>query len=125
MSNPRFRPSIYAANPRDFGKHETMTWVVTREISEREMASAARFQHYFAHRILLRLRHLNLTLRAYSSMSGQNYDRLIKVQRGETVMKLEEVFRAELLLGNVIDPTGTPFDRFVSLNQDHIQMIPN
>jgi hypothetical protein len=113
MSNPRFRPSTYAANPRDFGKQERITWVATDHIPEHEMASAARFQHYFSHRILTRLRQLGLSLKTYASMSGQNYDRVIKVQRGDTVMKVEEVFRAELLLGEIIDPAGTPFDRFV------------
>jgi hypothetical protein len=114
MSSPRFRPRIYASDQRSFGKAQEIAWATVDNIDDQGMASVARFQHYFALRIRQRLRERKLSLAMFATMSGQSYDRLIKVQRGDTVMKLEEVFRAELLLGNVIDPGGTPLHKFAA-----------
>jgi hypothetical protein len=112
MSQPRYIPRIYAENPSEFGKVEHIRWPTPKLHSDRELASAAHLQHYFSHRVLARLGELGLSLRKYASMTGQNYDRVIKVYRGNTVLKIEEIFRAELLLGDVIDPDGTPFHLF-------------
>lgn len=53
-------------------------------------------------------------------MSEQNHDGFIKLQRGDTVMKIEETFRAESLPGDVIAPTGTPFGPVVTKNKNEM-----
>lgn len=116
MSLPRYIPRNYAENPHEFGKVEHIRWPTPELVADRELASAAHLQHYFSHRILTRLRELGLSLRKYAAMTEQNYDRVIKVYRGNTVLKIEEVFRAERLLGNVIDPDGTPFHHFAQFD---------
>lgn len=116
MSHPRYIPRSYAATPQEFGKVEHLGWPMPERVSDRELASASHLQHYFSYRILARLSELGLSLRAYASMTGQNYDRVIKVYGGNTVLKIEEVFRAERLLGHVIDPGGTPFHLFATFD---------
>ncbi|WP_284753517.1 hypothetical protein [Arthrobacter sp. efr-133-R2A-120] len=116
MSHPRYIPRSYAAHPHEFGKVEHLRWPAPELDTDRDLASAAHLQHYFSHRILNRLSELGLSLREYASMTGQNYDRVIKVYRGNTVLKIEEVFRAERLLGDVIDPDGTPFHQFAQFD---------
>ncbi|MBT2534322.1 hypothetical protein J7E83_19755 [Arthrobacter sp. ISL-48] len=57
-------------------------------------------------------------------MSEQNHDGFLSLQRGDTVMKTEETFRAESLLGDVIAPAGTPFGPVATRNKNEMHERP-
>jgi hypothetical protein len=40
-------------------------------------------------------------LKAYARVSGTNYDRLLKLLRGEIVLRLEDIAMADLIVGTV------------------------
>lgn len=69
---------------------------------------AAQMQHYYAMRIRraiaegTHVKGKGMTRsRVYAQMAGTSYDRLVKMLRGEVIMRLEDVAAADRMLGDI------------------------
>lgn len=102
MSDPRFRPRTYARVPSQFGRAEDIPWLSATSNAQQSRLDTARLQSLFAARIRARLHDRRLTIKQYADMVDIGYDRMAKVLRGETLMRLEDIADAERVLGGVI-----------------------
>ncbi|WP_418606163.1 hypothetical protein [Georgenia sp. SUBG003] len=87
--------------PGQFGKDEHIAW---RSVSGEDHAArleTARLQNTIAARIAAKLRSRGLTVKDYAALAGVGYDRMLKVLRGDVLMRLEDVSDAERLLGGI------------------------
>jgi hypothetical protein len=107
MTNPRYRPRDYCLEPELFGKRFELTWC---EVEARENArlAAAQLQNRYA----VLIRHLVRTkykpldhkppkpnpLKIYAIAAGISYDRLMKMLRGDVIMRVEDLGMAHYLL---------------------------
>jgi hypothetical protein len=98
MSDPRFRPRDFCVDSNLFGKAEVVEWISA--VSEQEhLLVAAKIQHYFAWRIRHQIKNSVHPTKVYAVASRTSYDRLMKMLRGETIIRLEDLGRAENILG--------------------------
>lgn len=97
MTNPRYRPRDYCLEPELFGKRFELTW---REVEERENArlAAAQLQNRYAVFIRHQVRAKSKSLKIYAITAGVSYDRLMKMLRGDVIMRLEDLGMAHYLL---------------------------
>lgn len=105
MSDPRYRPKdmVSPAHRRDFGKVKAVDWIEGHTNVEASRIAAAQLQHALAVRITDRLWEKRLNIRDYAELANVGYDRMVKVLRGEAVMRLEDVADAQRLLGTTAD----------------------
>lgn len=127
MRTVRFRPKDFAVEPTAFGRVKAILWKKPvlapgasapggesdDERRKRERANlerprdevvrlhAAQMQHAYVLRIRARIKATNGNLTTYARKSGAAYDHLNKVTRGDSVMTLEDIARAELELGEI------------------------
>lgn len=148
MTDARFKPRDFAITPEKFGKpagvewktNQAVDWVVSDDPAERHEVQrqyakwrtnvwrlqAAQMQHYYAMRIRAAIadgtqvkgRGLSRT-KVYAQMAGIGYDRLVKMLRGEVIMRLEDVAAADRLLGGIsgftrIETPTDSTDRFAA-----------
>lgn len=96
MSNPRYRPRAFTLEPFGFGRVETIKW---DEATPPARLRAAQLQHQYA----IEIRTLALktfgSIKAYAETIGQSEDRLLKVLRGDAIMRLEDLAAAQVHLG--------------------------
>lgn len=64
---------------------------------------AAVMQHQYAYRIRGRARRRYGTLSKFASEAHMTYDRLMKILRGEAIMRLEDVAQAEYMLWGILE----------------------
>lgn len=103
MSNPRYTPKAFATDPTEFGKRDLIQWATPDgEIAARQRL-AAQLQHEFSYRIQRQLAAAGISIKSYSSMTGQTYDSTVKMLRGDAVMRLDHIATAERLLGGLIE----------------------
>ena len=97
MTNPRYKPRDYCLEPELFGKRFELTWC---EVEERENArlAAAQLQNEYAVFIRHQVRTQKKTLEVYAKAAGVSYDRLMKMLRGDVIMRLEDIGMAHYLL---------------------------
>ncbi len=103
MSNPRFRPRNYVQGPNAFGGYSEVDWVVARSDDEADRLMAAQMQDRAARQIRWIAVRKYGSVRAYADAHGLSYDRLSKLLRGETLMRLEDLAQADRLLGDIIE----------------------
>lgn len=109
MSNPRFQPNSFTDEPLAFGKAQVIQWKDVPSY-EADRLLAAQIQHRLACVISKQARTKYGSLRAYSETADLNYDRLVKVLRGEHIMRLEDVAAAERHVGHILaDTFSVPF----------------
>lgn len=96
VSDPRFRPREFCAEPAAYGRASVVSWV---EASDEQRAEAARLQHECAVRIRTEAMARFGSIGRYAEAIGQTPDRLRKVLRGEAVMQLEDLAAARIHLG--------------------------
>ncbi len=96
MSDPRFRPREYCAEPAAYGKANVVSWIGD---ADQQRAEAARLQHECAVRIRTAAMARFGSVGRYAEAIGQTPDRLRKVLRGEAVMQLEDLAAARIHLG--------------------------
>ena len=96
VSDPRFRPRHFCAEPVAFGKATVVGWV--QADGAREQAEAARLQHECAVQIRREAIERFGSVGRYAESIGQTPDRLRKVLRGEAVMQLEDLAAARVHL---------------------------
>jgi len=107
MTNPRYRPRDYCLEPELFGKRFELTW---REVEGRENArlAAAQLQNRYAvlirHQVRIRSKPRNPKspqpnpLDIYAIAADISYDRLMKMLRGDVIMRLENLGMARYVL---------------------------
>jgi len=106
MSDPRYRPRRYSAEPSVFGKARAIAWLPVPPGSE-DQHLAAQMQHVYAVAIATEAKSRYGSLKGYARAVDVDYQRLAKILRGEAVMRLEDIASARLHLGPAI-PFGPP-----------------
>lgn len=103
MSDPRFRPRNYVQGSGAFGGYGEVDWIVPRSDDEADRLLAAQMQD----RVARQIRWIEVgrygSVKAYADSHGLSYDRLSKLLRGETLMRLEDIAQANRLLGDIIE----------------------
>ena len=94
-------PRALSDEPGSFGRAEVLRWKTSDTIAGSARIRAARLQHFYAIRIRKRIIDERTTAKEFASKSGISYDRLMKVLRGEMIMRLEDIAAADLVLGEV------------------------
>lgn len=107
MSSPRYRPRDFCVDPGAFGKARNIDWLKPAQ-AQLHFLAASKIQHAFAWRIRLALKESALPAKTYAIRSGTSYDRLMKMLRGETIMRLEDLGQAEALLDMSVLTSTTP-----------------
>lgn len=97
MSDPRYKPRSFCAEPDAFGLASTVAWNRTSKGRETQLA-AAKIQHRYAVGIRRAAKRQYGSIGAYAARLGQSPDRLAKVLRGEAIMRLEDIAAAQLHL---------------------------
>ena len=103
MSEPRYKPKDFCEQPELFGNSDPLIWK-TCEAADRPRLIASQLQHEWSLRIRHRAKIGRLPLRSYAVMASASYDRLMKMLRGETIMRLEDLGIARVALGLNIQP---------------------
>lgn len=94
-------PRELAVDEDAFGRTDVIEWAPVQSGKTENFVAlvAAQLQHHYAVAIRQRLREQDMAVKDYASANFLPYDRLTKVLRGAVVMSLEDIARAELLLG--------------------------
>lgn len=108
MSNPRYIPKGFAADPTEFGKRDRILWASPEDETSARQCLAAQLQHQFSYRILRRITEAGISIKSYSFMTGQTYDSTVKMLRGDAVMRLDHIATAERLLGGLFETPTAP-----------------
>ncbi|WP_140425504.1 MULTISPECIES: hypothetical protein [unclassified Cryobacterium] len=127
MTDPRYRPRDYCAEPDSFGKAETVKWLPVTDRRPVGLIRAARLQHLYAVRIRARAKAIARNPRAVEVVPdastpwalhpgaqskgrplellaqhlGTSYPRLLRCLRGEIVMRLDDIAWADIVLGQI------------------------
>lgn len=101
MTDSRYVPRSLSDEPGSFGRAELLRWKTSDTIAGSARIRAARLQHLYAIRIRKRIIDERTTAKEFASNAGISYDRLMKVLRGEMIMRLEDIAAADLVLGEV------------------------
>ena len=101
MTDSRYVPRSLSDEPGSFGRAELLRWKTSDTIAGSARIRAARLQHLYAIRIRKRIIDERTTAKEFASNAGISYDRLMKVLRGEMIMRLEDIAAADLILGEV------------------------
>ena len=133
VSEPRYVPRDFCAEPDSFGKASEVRWLTTSDDRSAALSRAARFQHRQAVRIRMRARMKDAESRAIADgragrgvaplaetrpalvvlaeKMGCSYPRLMRCLRGEVVMRLDDIAWADIVLGEVYESVPqTPAD---------------
>lgn len=102
MSDPKYRPRQWSVEPEAFGKAVQLRWKAPTTDTERAIVLAAQLQHLWSVRIRGRARDTGMPIKVLATRMGSSYDRVLKLLRGEAVMRIEDVAAAHLALGNII-----------------------
>lgn len=110
MTNPRYRPRNFAANPSQFGRVLDIEWVGVneRDYRNQDLLAAAQLQHRIAVLVRVAIRERYTTMKAYRRYHNQvDYEQLSTMLRGDTIMRLEHVATFQRTLGiDLFDPGG-------------------
>ncbi len=92
-----FEPRTYAQSDKQFGKTASPLTPSERTSIDDPRFRAAAFQHFVANLVRELLLARRQTLHAYveqlpAKTPGIGYDRLIRIQRGETMMQITDLF---------------------------------
>ena len=80
-----------------------MKWRSDVDPAERVFQMAARLQHQYVIRIRTRMKETGrgMTVKQYAGEVGSSYDRIVKIFRGETILRLEDIAAADEVVGDV------------------------
>jgi len=130
VSEPRYVPRDFCAEPDSFGKAAAVRWLPTSDERSAALSRAARFQHQQALRIRARAQMKNVERRVIADgrasrgaepleetrpalvilaeKMGCSYARLMRCLRGEIVMRLDDIAWADVVLGEVQEAGQQP-----------------
>ena len=103
VTNSKYAPRDSTFEPQGFGRVEQIRWKTGTLPTEKARAGAAQMQHVYALRIRQRIDARNWSAAQYAQLAGTSYDRLMKLLRGEIILRLEDIAMADLLVGEVSD----------------------
>lgn len=101
VTDSRYVPRNLSDQPAGFGHGESLIWKTSDVTVELTRIEAAKIQHFYSLRIRKRMVDKPMSAKQFASESGIRYDRLMKVLRGEMIMRLEDIGAADLVLGEV------------------------
>lgn len=127
VTNPRYTPRDFCAEPESFGRAETVKWLPAADPRTAGLRRAAQLQHSYAVRIRARAKAVAFNPRAVeiapdpntplaahpgaqakhsplevlASHMGTSYPRLLRCLRGEIVMRLDDIAWADIVLGQI------------------------
>lgn len=106
VTTPRYVPRAYIAPGYQtlFGKTPSVPWTPQDSRTHRERLEAARMQHLYAVVIRDRIKKNHSSIRAYAAAAGQDEQRLARVLRGQTVMRLDDIGTAIAVVGDIHGP---------------------
>jgi predicted transcriptional regulator len=84
-----------------FGRAAALRWKTSNSPMEQTRINAANLQHLYCVRIRERMTKKLMTAKQFAEASNISYDRLLKVLRGDIIMRLEDIAAADLILGEV------------------------
>ena len=84
-----------------FGRAAALRWKTSNSPIEKIRINAAKLQHHYCVRIRERMTNELMTAKQFAEASNISYDRLLKVLRGDIIMRLEDIAAADLILGEV------------------------
>src|SRR5690606_2394054 len=102
MSDPKYRPRHWSLEPEAFGKAMRIRWKTPTTDAEQVIVLAAQLQHVWSARIRGRARETGMPIKLLATRMGSSYDRVLKLLRGDAVMRIEDVAAAHLALDNII-----------------------
>ena len=108
MAGPRFSPRDFAEDAAGFGRVPAVRWRSAADRREEVFLRAAQLQHQQSLRIRKRMEARGLSPKQYAAQAGTNYPRLLRVLRGEAILRLEDIALADLVLGDVIENPAAP-----------------
>jgi hypothetical protein len=96
VPDTRYVPRSYTLDYHDFGKKESVRWLDEADLDDLELdrLGGAKLQHVMAVDMNQRIARRFLSLRHYAEHTGQKYERLARMLRGEIVMRLDDVANA-------------------------------
>lgn len=103
MAGPRFAPRDFAEDARGFGHTPVLRWKEPADRRAEVFLRAAQLQHQQVLRIRDRMRARELSPKQYAAEAGTSYPRLLRLFRGEAILRLEDFALADLVLGGVAD----------------------
>lgn len=104
------RPKDLLANPKQFGRAAEAIW---RQGVDSDLLDSAVFQHRFSYEMRARIKQTYGNLKNYCSATGQSYQRIGQVLRGDVVFSGKDIGAASANLG--ISMTFAP-----SNNEPHV-----
>ena len=78
---------------------------------------AAQYQHAYALRIRSRMESQKVSAKAYADQTNTQYDRLVKILRGQVLMRLEDLAAADRVFGDITQFAVTERDRQALLQE--------
>jgi len=105
MAGPRFVPRDFAEDARGFGHTPVLRWRKAADRQAEVFLRAAQLQHQQVLRIRERMQARELSPKQYAAEAGTSYPRLLRLLRGEAILRLEDFALADLVLGGVADET--------------------
>lgn len=122
MSDPRYAPRDFCAEPESFGKSTSVLWLSREDERFSALVGAAKLQHLYAVRIRARAKAIakgrvavnsagplavrpgedtQTALKTLATKSGISYTRWLRCLRGEVVLRLDDIAWADLVLGQI------------------------
>ncbi|PZF66956.1 hypothetical protein DEJ33_06710 [Curtobacterium sp. MCPF17_047] len=126
MAGPRFVPRDFAEDARGFGHTPVLRWLQAADRRAEMFLRAAQVQHQQVLRIRERMQARGLSPKQYAAQAGTSYPRLLRLLRGEAILRLEDIALADLVLGGVIDEpaAAAPTEPSTSDLQALLEAIP-
>jgi hypothetical protein len=87
--------------PEGFGRRSDVQWTKPANAQEEGFVAAARLQHRYVLRIRERMAAERLNSKAYAARSGTSVQRLLRILRGEVILRLEDIALADAVLGQI------------------------
>ncbi|MGY4856838.1 hypothetical protein [Cryobacterium sp. AP23] len=106
MTIPQFRPRQYSVEPSVFGKTLSVRWIRPASMEAYDRVELAKIQNHYSVHIQNRLRARGETIKEFAMLTEQPYDRWSKVLRGDSLITLEEIQKANRILGGI--PSAMP-----------------
>lgn len=103
MNHARYIPRDFSLEPAGFGRAKTLRWRPDISAGELTQFSAAQMQHLYVLRLRDALRANGKSWKWFAEASVQSYDRLMKVLRGESILRLEDLAAGDQFLGPITE----------------------
>ncbi len=123
MTNPPVQPRDSCQVPALFGKSDFVFWLEPRNDMERRNFQTAYMQHAYCWAIRSKARDKFNSIERYAKATGQKYDRLARVLRGQHVLRLDDIGLAIVVLGDVHEDAREVIGRsphFVRRNRNDV-----